>query len=210
MIRLRASDLEAWRRYVEPEMEEWAVSTEDFIRGLLRQKEPTDAMRAGTAFHSVLEEMRAGHVVDVFEADGFTFRFDCDTDVYLPEIREAECEPLLFDTPHGLVSLGGRTDARDWTEVVDAKLTGSFDAERYADSMQWRTYLTLTGCKRFRYVCFEQKTKGSEVTIHAVHELTMWAYPEMRADVERRVVDLAGFIVRHVPEMVTFNPTVEV
>ena len=205
MIALRASDLESWRRYVEPEMEEWAITQDEFIRSLLRQNEPSDAMRAGTAFHSVLERMNAGDVADTFEQDGFTFRFDCDASVYLPEMREQECEPMIFDTPHGLVSLGGRTDRRDWTEVVDAKLTGSFDAERYGPSMQWPTYLTLTGCKRFRYVCFEQKTKGAEVTIHAVHELTMWAYPDMKRDVEKRVHQLAEFISQHVPEKVSFN-----
>ena len=203
MIRLRVSDLDAWVRYAEPEREEWAVSTEDFIAGLLRQAEPNEAMLAGTAFHTLMEKAVEGVEYGAFEGvevDGFRFHFDGDFAVPLPAMREHETPERIFHTPYGPASLQGRVDARDGFTVADYKLTGRFDAERYAKSMQWRAYLLLTGCRRFRYLAFENKRKDADVFIHAVDPLEFWAYPEMEADVTGRVTELAEFVYANVPE----------
>ena len=208
MIRLRASNLDAWVRFIEPERPEFEVSAEDFIAQLRGEMEPNDAMLSGTAFHSLLERLRVGAVVanDGLEVDGFRFFFDADYDLAIPAVREVQAPERLFLTPSGPVVLTGRPDARDGFTVTDYKLTGRFDAERYGDSLQWRTYLLLAGCRRFRYVAFECKRKERDVFIHSVHELDFWRYEGMEADVERRVAELAEFVAAHVPEMVTEEP----
>lgn len=204
MIRLRVSMLDAWVAFVEPEREEFEVETEDFVAQLKREAPPNEAMLAGTAFHALLERLSEGEQVDAegVEHGGFLFRFDADYDLHLPAMREHETPPMVFETPVGPASLQGRVDNRDGWTVTDYKLTGRFDAERYGRSLQWRAYLLLTGCRRFRYLAFENKRKGSDVWIHAVHELDFWSYPEMREDVARRVCELAEFVAVHVPEMV--------
>ena len=203
MIRLRVSNLDAWVRFKEPEREEYDVSVEDFIAQLKRESEPNDTMRAGTAFHSVLEGLKAGDELgaDGIEVDGFTFRITADEAIHLPDTRECETPERIFHTWVGPVSLQGRLDGWDGFTVYDHKLTGKFDAERYGDSMQWRAYLLLTGARRFRYYVYEQKTKDRDVTIHDIHTLTFWAYPEMEEDVSRRVCELTEFIDLHVPEL---------
>lgn len=205
MIRLRVSMLDAWVAYIEPERPEFEVSTEEFVSQLKREAEANDAMRAGTAFHSLMERAVEGVEygdLEGIEVDGFRFYFDGDFSVPLPALREHETEPMVFDTPSGPVSLQGRVDARNSFTVTDYKLTGRFDAERYGRSLQWRAYLLLTGCRRFRYLAFENKRKGSDVWISDIHALDFWAYPKMWDDVERRVYELAEFIAAHVPEMV--------
>jgi hypothetical protein len=189
MIRLRVSSLDQWVGFVEPEREEYEVSVAQFIAQLRREAPPNEAMLAGTAFHAVMERLREGEQVDAAEGveqDGFRFRFDDDYDLYLPPVREHETPERVFHTPSGPVSLQGR-----------------IDAERYGGSLQWRAYLLLTGARRFRYLAFENKRRGADVWIHAVHELDFWAYPEMGAEVERRVRELAEFVARWVPELAT-------
>ena len=203
MIRLRVSDLDAWVRYVEPEREEWATSTEEFLTYMRREGEPTPNMLAGSAFHDVMEHAHAGDDLEYVEARGFGFTFADDLGaVALAQEREEPCEGV-YPTPSGPVLLRGRVDGRTGIEVVDYKLTGGrFDAERLARSLQWRSYLDLTGADRFRYVVFRAKINPPEVYVFAVEEVTFWSYGDMRADVTRRVSELAAFVVEHVPEFV--------
>lgn len=204
MIRLRVSNLDQWVNYLEPEIEAFEVSTEEFISQLKREAPANDAMLAGTAFHSLLERVKAGaEIEDGVEVDGFTFRFDTDYDLYIPPVREEETPLRVFDTPAGPASLQGRTDARDGWTVIDYKLTSRFNAERYGKSMQWRAYLLLTGARRFRYLAFENKRKERDVVIRDIHELDFWRYDGMEEEVERRVRELAEFVYAHVPELVT-------
>lgn len=202
MIRLRASDLDAWRKFVEPERPEFEVSLEDFLAYMKRESPPTDAMRAGSAFHEVMERASTGEEISCVTVDGFEFTFADDLPpVSAPPYREEPCEKV-YTTPSGDVLLRGRVDGSEGFEVVDYKLTGSaFDAERYAGSLQWKAYLDMTGGKRFRYVVFHGKRKETEVFVHHVHELTLWAYPEMGGEVQRRVEELAEFVVNHAPEL---------
>lgn len=205
MIRLRVTDLDAWVGYVEPERDEFEVSTEQFLAHMRRQAPETEAMRIGRAFHRLLERAQPGDEIDTdctgVAVDGF--RFFCGPDLVLevPQIREQATE-LVYSTPSGLVLLRGQVDGREGLEVTDYKLTlGTFDAERYADSLQWRAYLDMTGAKRFRYVVFGAKAQGPNVWLHEVHELAFWSYPDMHGDVRGRVGELAAFVSTHLPEM---------
>lgn len=206
MIRLRVTDLDQWVRYVEPEREEFAVSTEDFLAQMRRESPETDAMRSGSAFHTLLENAAAGDDVDDVEVDGFRFTFGGDFPVEAAPIRETLVEKV-YQTPSGPVLLRGRIDGEFAGGAVDYKLsTSTYDAERYAGSLQWKAYLDMTGGKWFRYLVFQAKRKDSDVWIHDLHPLTLWAYPEMGDEVRRRVCELAEFVASHVPELVSPEP----
>lgn len=203
MIRLRVTDLDQWVRYVEPEREEFEVSTESFIAGLRRENPPTDDMLCGSAFHTLLEKAAEGDYLDGVEVDGFAFTFGGTFEVQVPAERETLIEKV-YPTSAGPVLLRGKFDARDAGTVTDYKLTCStFDAERYAGSLQWRAYLDMLGDRRFRYAVFQAKRTDRDVWIHDLHSLTFWSYPEMHAAVQRRVEELARFVAVHVPELVT-------
>lgn len=202
MLRLRVSDLDQWVGFVQPKMEEFEVTLDEFLAIMRREGPETPQMRAGTAFHSVLEHAQVGEELMVANEGGFSFTFADDLDpVRLCVDREESVEREVM-TPVGVVLLRGKVDGKDGIEVTDYKLTfGSFDAERYADSLQWRAYLAMTGCRRFRYLVFTAKLdeKDGSVWIHDVHELVFWAYPEMEEEVVRRVGELAEFVAVHLP-----------
>lgn len=204
MIRLRVSDLDAWVRFVEPERPEFEVSTDDFLAYMRRESGQTEEMLAGVAFHSLLETAKIGDEIDCLfgvEHDGFRFRFDGDLHLPLPAEREPEVMESVYSTRVGPVLLRGRIDAAPMPRFLDDyKLTFSpFDAERYADSLQWRAYLDMKPGIRFRYLVFEATRRNRDVSIFGVHELTFWSYPEMHREVCDRVGQLAEFVRDHVP-----------
>jgi hypothetical protein len=209
-IRLRVTDLDAWVRFLEPEREEFEVSLDDFLAQMRREAPETPAMRAGQAFHSLMEKAHTGQVLDGglagIEQDGFWFHFHGDFEVSVPRARE---EPVgrVYQTPAGAVLLRGKVDASDPITVTDYKLTfGQFDAERYAASLQWRAYLHITGARRFHYVVFQamldESDMSSDVFVFDMHNLAFFAYPEMGEHVTQRVSELAAFVADHVPTLV--------
>ncbi len=206
-VKLRVTDLDSWEAFVRPEIEAFELTLEQILARLNRQDSESDEMRAGTAFHKLLENARAGDVLDGglegIALDGWVFHFDGDFQVQLPWHREELVEREI-QTPYGMVLLRGKTDGSGGLEAVDHKLTfGQFDAERYADSWQWRAYLTMLGVKRFRYLVYQaRKLTDEHVWIYAVHELTFWAYPEMEGQVKRQVTELAEFVVKNVPTLI--------
>lgn len=200
MIRLRVTDLDLWVRFLEPEREEFEVSLDDFLRQMRRESPATPDMKAGQAFHTLMERAQTGETLDGgltgIEQDGFYFHFTEDFEVELPRGREDSVE-RIYQTPSGAVLLRGKVDASDPVTVTDYKLSSTFDAERYAASLQWRAYLDMTGAKRFRYLVFEgRRDERGDVWIYGLHRLEFWSYPEMHADVERRVGELADFLRR--------------
>ena len=192
-MRLSVSGLDAYRRYRDTE----DGDLEALLRQLRKQEPPSRPMLAGSAFHSVLEHAGPGSL-DYAEANGFKFRLQVDCDLPLPAIRELKGEVPLV-TKSGPVTLVGVVDGMDGVEVWDHKLTARFDAERYAESYQWRCYLTMFGGSKFTYNIFVGKDDQEldEWVITEYHPLTFYAYPAMRDDVLREVEQFAAFAAEY-------------
>lgn len=207
MIRLSVSDLETYRYWKADE----DATLDDLVARLTRREPPTPQMEAGAAFAKLMEHAREGELIDA-EVDGWHFSFALDDSIALPPVRELKAE-VAIQTPHGPVTLVGKTDGIDG-EVHDQKLTEHFDAERYTDSLQWRCYLAMFGARSFVYDVFLAKyergrghTDGEgtyhkgeptgRIAVLEYHPIRFYAYPEMRADVEAAVRDLAEVVVTY-------------
>lgn len=210
MIYLRVSDLDQWVKYVEPEREEFEVSTEEFLAYMRRETGSTPEMDAGKALHKALEFAVEGNEHDCIEVDGEVFHFDGDFVVRAMPEREGAIIEKVYQTMVGPVLLRGRIDARDADSVTDYKLTFSaFDGERYAESLQWRAYLDMTGARRFNYEVFEaRRAKDGSIEVREQHPLVLWRYEGISADVHRRVSELAQFVAVHVPSLRKSGTTV--
>lgn len=194
-MRLSVTDVDSYRYYKAEE----DMDAEGLIRRLLKQEPPSQAMLAGRALHKVLETAGSGEMA-VAEAEGFKFHFTANCEIPLLPVRELKGE-IQIATPSGIVTLVGVIDGLDWS-VYDHKLTARFDAERYADSYQWRCYLLMFSARRFVYNVFEGREGDSpnEWVIHGFQQFPLYAYGAMRDDVHREVAELAEFVAQHVPQ----------
>jgi hypothetical protein len=198
MIRISASDLESLRFWQDRD----DGSLEDLRRKLRHEEPPTPQMEAGRAFAKMWETMRPG-AVEVAEVEGWTFDMgDLEAVFQLPPVRELKAE-FVMDTPSGPVTLVGMCDGLDGTTVHDQKLTERWDAEKYLDSLQWRVYLFLFGCRKFQYDVFVGRYQGKTVKINEYHPLEFYRYPGLEDDVRAAVNELAEIISVHLPERVT-------
>lgn len=193
MIRISASNLDTYRRYKLNE----DVTLEECLADLRRESPPSPAMLAGRALHKILETADYGDEAISVERDGYTFYFQGDIAVDIPVVRELKGE-MLMQTPCGTVSLVGVVDGMD-SSVIDYKLTGRWDAERLADSYQWRFYLHMFNRTRFVYKVFVgDEKKPNEWEIREYHELTMFAYPGMEEDLRKEIEEFAAFMNKYV------------
>jgi hypothetical protein len=196
MIRLSVTDLDSylyWRSAEDMELSE-------LVARLTGKSEPTPAMLAGRAFHTLLENSKEGDL-ETAVVDGFTFVFAFDGEIAVPNIRELKAEHV-FQTPSGTVTLVGKVDGLHGNTVNDYKLTERFEAERYADSYQWRSYLTMFGATRFVYDVFQARYNGDRVTVYDYHRFPVCAYPGMADDVYREVCGLAEIVKKYAPEKI--------
>lgn len=170
----------------------------------LKSVEKTPKMLAGIALHKILENATPDALFQS-SMDGFDFRFELDAEIDLAPIRELKMEYPL-ETPWGVVTLVGRVDGINGQIVRDYKLTERFDAERYADSYQWRAYLMMFGAKQFVYDVFSGRIEAhptgdeTKVTVFGYDRMPLCAYPGMEQDVARVVGQLAEVIARYWPE----------
>ncbi|HEX7113656.1 MAG TPA: hypothetical protein VF193_00855 [Steroidobacter sp.] len=195
MIRLSVTMLDSYLYWRESEME-----LDELVARIKGEAEPTQEMLAGHAFHKLLEHASAGEFT-VSAVDGFEFEFALDQEFALPEIRELKGEHV-FETPVGPVTLVGKVDGLSGISVRDYKLTERFDAERYTDSYQWRSYLTMFSAEVFIYDVFQARYDGPRVVVYDYHQLRLHAYPAMAADVHREVCGLAEIVAKYVPEKI--------
>jgi len=198
---MSVSDLETWRYWRDSE----TSTMEELVSRLRHVEPPTPAMEAGKAFAKLMERAMPGSL-DVERSEGWTFDFTqlSGARFALPSVREIKAE-VPFITPSGPVTLVGMVDQLDGLIVHDEKLTERWDAERYFDSMQWRCYLVMFGAKAFVYDVFQclRDEERRHVVVTDYQAMTFYAYPDIRADVQDAVNELAAVIADHFPGLVT-------
>lgn len=203
MKQYRATQLEAYRRYIEHEY----VTYDEMIATLSGSKQENEAMRFGTAAHKACEmvvqqkERRDLHVlcVDdyVFNRQSLLLATQGVTDDASTEITfTRDC--YIGDE---LVQLRGTCDVVQGNVVMDYKNTmRSIDDNKlrsYEDSYQWRAYLTLTGCPIFVYNVMQWKQDDNIWYIAQNEFVTCKRYIGMVDDVERMLRSLHEFAIKH-------------
>ena len=181
----RVSHLEAFRKFQLEE--DWPL--ENFLRQVTGD-ESTAQQRVGTAFHKALQFASIGEH-ETFSVDGYTFILDASLgEIELPFLKE-----MRLARQYGDLTVSGQVDGIDGLTVTDYKTTGSFDADRYLESYQWRLYLDIASCTRFRYLIFEidipyERDVHDEkvylefdpIHIKRLHKLECFSYPQLHED----------------------------
>jgi hypothetical protein len=200
-LRASVSKLEAFRLFRD---EEW-MSFADLLATLRGETPEKPEMSAGSALHSILEV--ADGPIDYAEMGGFEFLFELPEDAPALDLLPLRELPAarVYQIGSEEVTVRMRCDAFDGTRVDDHKLRSkTFDAQKYADSYQWRLYLSVLGVSVFRYNCFcgrPDRKNPNRWTIREFHPLTLHRYPEMEDDVRSLISDYARFYREHEKEI---------
>lgn len=189
----RVSNIEAFRRWTnwQPLFDgDEEPSLEDLVRQITTD-EPSEAMKAGTAFHKVLETAEPGDH-GIVTANGYTFHL-IDGQIELPPVRE-----LRAYGSYGGLNVTGQVDGLHGRIVIDHKTTSRCDVERYLGGCQWKFYLDLFGANVFRWNIFEIKELGpQEYRVSEPQVLTAYRYPEMHGHCVDLAAEYLDFAQRH-------------
>ena len=183
-MRVSVTELADYRRFrnTDQTFEQWLARWKRLIP-------PTPAMRAGTRFHRFLETGGRDYADRV--------KFDLDFTPIQPDFCEV---PLSreFTIGEESVKLVGRLDAIHGTTILDYKLLSRYPkVEKYAGSVQWRSYFVLyPQAEQFRYQFFIRGYSGDPqvVVVRDVRECAFSRYPDVEEDVTALLADYRGFI----------------
>lgn len=188
MLKARVSHLESFRQ--------WKADDDLGLGWLLErlgESEPTQAMRAGTAFHKALELAE----YDDFEgicANGYTFHFEKDCQIEISRLRE-----ITGTKKYGELLVQGTCDCLDGRLVSDHKTTAQFDPDRFMSGYQWRFYLDIFEADLFRWNVFviRETDESKTYLVTDYHRLEQRRYPDMRADCEKLAQEYVDFAKVH-------------
>lgn len=193
MITTRVSNVEAYRQW-----KHWRPlfdgdeepSLDDLVRRITTD-EPSEQMKAGTAFHAALETAAYGEH-DMLSANGYTFHLP-DAEIALPKVRE-----LRASKAYGDLTVSGKVDGLNSGLVVDHKTTSRIDVERYLEGYQYRFYLDIFGADVFQWNVWEIREAEPRVyTVAAPQILRAYRYPEIEEDCRRLAAEYHEFAVQH-------------
>lgn len=198
-MRVSATNLEAFRRWKADDEQEIG----DLLAQLRRENPPSEAMRAGSALHKILELAKPGDTLETVTRDGFTFEFEADGDLQIPACRE-----LKFEIPRVIngepVTLVCVVDTVDGLTVEDHKTTARPDAENYTESAQWKCYLSWLACDLFRYNLFhvyQPEARPGVYIVKDVVQIEFARYPGMNDEVDALTAEFLAFCKEHAPDL---------
>ncbi len=108
----------------------------------------SEAMKAGEAFHKILESPDFEEQTELTYGD-YWFSIQCDILLALPTIRE-----MPIEHKYGDLLVRGRVDGLEARAITDYKTTQQFDADRLMEGYQWRFYLDMLHCDTFIWQVF--------------------------------------------------------
>ena len=130
MIKVSATNLEAYRKYLEER-----ISLDALLDTILRRSEPNNMMIKGTLFHEMLQTSEPEKFTEYFSQDCIeTARSFMDYRSPLFEVKARK----QYQTRRGLVSLTGVADQILGNKVIEIKTRFSpIQYEAYSESLQW-------------------------------------------------------------------------
>lgn len=153
MIKVSATNLEAYRKYLEER-----ISLDALLDTVLRRSKPNNKMIKGTLFHKMLQTSEPEKYKEYFSANCIqSARNIMDYRNPLFEVKKKK----IYETRKGLVSLTGIADQILGNKIIEIKTRYTPIAySDYADSLQWRVYCDLFELKEVQYNVFEFKNES--------------------------------------------------
>lgn len=196
-LRVSVTLLESFRMWASGD---WMPESDliDSIKGLTVA---TPKMLLGTSGHCALENREPDHLVDGWHAcHGFRWSPDTVSQIrpHYPTGGISEIKGTVdFNILGRTVTLSGKGDHFIGAEQREAKFTLSdFDPDKYADSLQWRSYALIFNPSAVEYAifCCALDDDTQEVTVKSVHPLRLYPYAGVGADVTEWLVRFVEYV----------------
>lgn len=150
MIKVSATNLEAYRKYLEER-----ISLDALLDTILRRSKPNNMMIKGTLFHKMLQSSEPEKFKEYFSHNCIeTARNIMDYRSLLFEVKNKK----IYNTRKGNVILTGIADQILGNKIIEIKTRYTpIQYASYADSLQWRVYCDLFELQEVQYNVFEFK-----------------------------------------------------
>lgn len=159
MIKLSATQIDAYLKYLND-----AISEEMLIGTLLRTGESNLKMELGIEFHSLLENhSKHSNIFDMQQINQVRSKFN-------KGVNEIKTR-IVYPAKQSNVVITGMADNITGTIVNEYKTTwGTFNIDKYIESIQWQLYCRMFGAHAVNYAVFEFYLSSTIKTFDDIHE----------------------------------------
>lgn len=182
-LRVRVTALDGFDYYQSSEL-----GFDAYLTRILGEEGDTDATRFGTQLHEHLQQRDTDFLRRLWVGSTGT------VELLPPQAVEFQCRTEYAFSDVGTVLFVGHVDAIHGRTLIDYKTTASgIDLEKYIDSWQWRSYLSLyPRAETFRYEVFRCNKARDKLFDHEWMELH--PYRSMAEEVEQQVWQFAKYL----------------
>lgn len=196
-MRISATTLESFRLFMQP-YQDW-MSEDELLATIRGQFVPNHKVNLGSAFGKVLEDPDRYLAPGGFRltVNGETFEFGRDVMepcLALIDRRGVfEAKAVTAYGPHDVVCQADHLLGGDLSEF---KATlGTFDADKYLASCQWRYMADAFKPQRitYRIFCLSEATNGV-IELRSIENLPVYPYPALHQDCADLVREFASYV----------------
>jgi hypothetical protein len=193
-MRISTTTLESYRLWRQDD-QDW-MAEDDLIASIKGLWVPTHKAELGTAFGKILEDPDRYLVPGGFECRGFGF----DRDVIEPCLsvidRRGVFEAKGVRTYDGL-DVVAKADQLLGTELKEFKTTlGTFDADKYLESYQWRYMADIFQPSMITYhvFCLFESEQNGVIELRSIESVNLYPYDGVHEDCVALVRDFAQYV----------------
>jgi hypothetical protein len=195
-LRISVTTLESYRLYLTTD---WM--TEERLMGDLTQFRETPEMRAGKAFHSILEAPDACQQGGGYVADGHVFPASVVEPCLSWVDRAGAFEvklPKVYRVGGEDVTVVAKVDQLLGVRIREHKTKWSpFDIDAYALSCQWRFYVDIfEGARAVDYRVFRLSERKDGYELDGIEAFSVYPYPRLAADCRDLLASFVDYIRR--------------
>lgn len=197
-MRISATQLDAFRLFMEPE-QEWM--TEDALHATIRGDFVSNHKIAlGQAFGRVLESPEFYAVDGGYRITANDEAFEFGADVMAPALNLIDHVHGVFEAKavksYGRHDVASKADYLRGAELHEFKTTlSTFDFDKYAQSVQWRYMVDAFQPVRVTYhiFCLNEGSNGV-IELRGIESFSLYPYAELHDDCARLVSQFAEYV----------------
>ena len=195
-MRISATTLESFRLFMQPE-QDW-MTEDELIATIRGEFVPNHKVKLGLAFGAVLETPdryrgRAG-----YQCGDFFFAAEV-MEPALAEIDRRGIFEVKASKCYGDCTVVCKADHMLGSHLSEFKTTlSSFNADKYAESCQWRFMADILQPSKitYRVFCLSEDHQTGEIGLNSIETMNLYPYPALHQDCRDLVEAFRAYVIR--------------